>query len=148
MPKCIWCTLSEEILSLNLFVSCPKGYLAMQCIKGMCTITQLDGECFYYRVINVYTQIRGMICKYKILIVTHFLCGRYTLNKITLILCMFCYACCSGHILYLVSLFFCQSVCDVWGQWHQSGCLRTTQQWSTSLSTPLLIPMALTLWVL
>ena len=43
-------------------------------------------------------------------IVTHFLCGRYTLNKVTLILCTFCYACRSRYILYLVSLFFCQSV--------------------------------------
>ncbi len=51
-------------------------------------------------------QIRGMICTYKILIVTHFLCARNTLNKITLILCMFCYACRSMYILYLVSSFF------------------------------------------
>ncbi len=45
-----------------------------------------------------------MICTYKILIVNHFLCGRYTL-----ILCTFCYACRSRYILYLVPLFFCQS---------------------------------------
>ncbi len=43
-------------------------------------------------------------------IVTYFLCGRYTLKKVTLILCKFCYACRSRYILYLVSLFFCQSV--------------------------------------
>ena len=36
-------------------------------------------------------------------IVTHFLCGRYTLNKITL---EFCYACRSRYILYIISLFF------------------------------------------
>ncbi len=35
---------------------------------------------------------------------------RYTLNEITPTLCMFCYACRSRYILYLVSLFFCQSV--------------------------------------
>ena len=51
-----------------------------------------------------------MICTYKILIVTHFLCARYTLNEITPTLCMFCYACRSRYILYLVSLIFCQSV--------------------------------------
>ena len=55
-------------------------------------------------------RIRGMICTYKILIVTHFLCARYTLNEITPTLCMFCYACRSRYILYPVSLIFCQSV--------------------------------------
>ncbi len=68
---------------------------------------------FAHTIIGIFTdmvlyipQIRGMICTYKILTVTHFLCARYTLNKITLILCMLCYTCHSRYILYLVSLFF------------------------------------------